>query len=119
MELAPRACAAPRLPAVEFDAHSSSDGIAYYAEDDFPSEYRDSLFVAQWGNNEGRPDSGRKVMRVTVEGSDVPQAEVFASGFSRPLALSVGPEGSLYVADYGRGTIYRISWVGEAEVTVD
>ncbi len=119
MELAPRACAAPRPPAVEFDAHSSSDGIAYYAGDDFPSEYRGSLFVAQWGNNEGRPDSGRKVMRVPVEGSDVPQAEVFASGFSRPLALSVGPEGALYVADYGRGTIYRISWVGEAEVTVD
>ena len=107
---------------MKFDAHSSTDGIAYYADGGFPPEHTDSLFVAQWGNNEGRPESGQKVMRVPVTsaklassrgGGGTPKAEVFASGFSHPLAATVDSAGALYVADYGRGTIYRISWAGD------
>ncbi len=122
VELKPDGCAASLPPLVEFDAHSSSDGIAYYGDGGFPSEYSDSLFIAQWGNNEGRPESGRNVMRVPVTsgkfassggGGGTPKAEVFASGFSHPLAVTVDSAGALYVADYGRGTIYRISWAGD------
>ncbi len=122
IELAQGGCSAAQPPFVEFDAHSSTDGIVYYGDGGFPPEYSDSLFIAQWGNNQGRPDSGHKVMRVPVTsaklastegGGGVPQAEVFASGLSHPLAIAVDSAGALYVADYGRGTIYRISWAGD------
>lgn len=122
IEVAEGACDESFSPVVEFDPHSSSDGIVYYEAESFPPEYRDGLFIAQWGNNQGRPESGHRVMWVAA-GSAVPAssgeadltlaAEEFASGFTHPLAVEVGPDGSLYVADHGSGKIYRIGWEEE------
>ena len=36
------------------------------------------------------------------------RVEPFATGFDHPLAVAVARDGALLVADYGRGTIYRI-----------
>ena len=33
----------------------------------------------------------------------------FAWGFMNPLDVTVGPDGALYVADFGTGRIYKIS----------
>ena len=36
-----------------------------------------------------------------------------ATGFAAPIDVTVGPEGSLYVADWATGNIVRISYVGD------
>ncbi len=84
-------CAASIPLAAEFDAHSSTDGIAYYADGGFPGEYTDSLFVAQWGNNEGRPESGQKVIRVPVTSAKL--APFLSAALYRLLGSESKPAG--------------------------
>lgn len=99
---------------LELESNSSADGLAFYTGASFPAEYRQNAFIAEWGSF--RRTRGRKVVRVVLvkrEGRYAARAEDFATGFDAPLDLVVGPrDGALYVADHGRGTIYRIRWRG-------
>ncbi len=99
---------------LELDANSSSDGLAFYIGATFPAEYLDNVFIAQWGSF--RRTRGRQLVRVVLakrDGRYDARATVFATGFDAPLDVAVGPsDGALYVADHGRGTIYRIRWRG-------
>ena len=55
-------------------------------------------------------------MRVELEKEgESYRAEVsdFALGIDRPLDVAQAQDGSLLVADYGSGTIYRIFWKGQ------
>jgi len=52
------------------------------------------------------------VVRVSFGGpKEDEQATVtdFATGFDRPLAVTVGPDGGLLVADFGNGQIIEIA----------
>lgn len=119
VETAPGGCEGKTPPVVELEPHSSSNGLEHYAGDQFPAEYRGNLFVAQFGSDQrSEVEAGRKVVRVEVTPSDGPEGyagsvSVFASGFRSPLALTVDALGTLYVADFWSGTVYRIVWVGE------
>jgi len=99
-------------PVVELPEHSSADGLAFYTGRLFPSQYQNVLFIALWGANSGDPAIGKKVVAVvlTRSGTDW-QGTVydFAWGFANPLDVTVGPDGALYVADFGTGRVYRIS----------
>ncbi|MBI2862592.1 MAG: sorbosone dehydrogenase family protein, partial [Chloroflexi bacterium] len=90
---------------------SSADGMVFYTGDQFPKEYRNNIFIALWGANSGDPRIGKKVLRVVLSGeSPNYQAEVstFATGFGNPLDITVGPDGALYITDFGRGEIVKI-----------
>ncbi len=99
---------------IELESNSSSNGIAFYTGASFPTEYRQNAFIAQWGSF--RRTRGRKLVRVVLvkrEGRYAARALDFATGFDAPLDVVVGPrDGALYIADHGRGTIYRIRWGG-------
>ncbi len=95
-----------------FTAHSSADGLAIYNGDSFPSQFRDNAFVAIFGSYL-LPDIERGIMRVQLskDGTGYTgQADWFLRlGVSgRPLDVTVGPEGGLYVGDYEAGVVYRI-----------
>jgi len=107
-------CDGTTAATLELDANSSSDGLVFYTGSSFPQEYRQNAFVAQWGSF--RRTRGKKVVRIVLvkrAGQYEARSVDFATGFDAPLALAVGPaDGALYVADHGRGTIYRIRWTG-------
>lgn len=106
-------------PALGMTAHSAPLGMVFYTADQFPEEYRGDLFVALHGSWNRSERSGYKLVRVHVEAGRPVSYEDFATGWltlgrvtGRPVYPEVGPDGSLFLSDDGRGRIYRIRWVG-------
>ncbi len=106
------ACANQTLASATFTAHSSVDGLTFYTGDNFPPEYRDNAFVAVLGSYIlPKIERGVKRVRLTKNGDTYTgESEWFLQlGLTgRPLDLTVGPDGGLYVADYEQGLVYRI-----------
>jgi glucose/arabinose dehydrogenase len=99
-------CAGVAGPVAVFAAHTSADGIVFYEGTEFPADYRDNAFVAEWGANNGG-SIGRRIERVVFTGSQGSVTD-FATGFSHPLAVVLAPDGGLLVGDYGTGRIIEI-----------
>ena len=111
-------------PVVAFPGHLAPDGLVFYTGTMFPEKYRNGAFVAFHGswNRAPEPQAGFYVVFVPFKnGKPSGKWEVFADGFSgvtdyassakvqhRPCGLAQGPDGSLYVSDDNKGTIYRI-----------
>lgn len=95
-------------PLALFPPHSSADGLEFYQSDKFPTEYYDNAFVTLWSTG----DIYR--VRLTKSKDETYQAQVsiFISGLTNPLDLDTGPDGNLYVIDFGASTIYKISYFG-------
>jgi glucose/arabinose dehydrogenase len=123
-QLAPDKVEAAITPDLLFQAHSSLLDLVFYDADQFPSEYKGSLFVAVKGSWNRSIPTGYKLVRVPFkDGRPEGWYENFATGFwasgeqraevwGRPAALAVAKDGSLLVADDTGGTIWRISYKG-------
>src|SRR5215468_2650304 len=123
-QLAPDKVEATITPDLLFQAHSSLLDLVFYEGDQFPPEYKGSLFVAVKGSWNRSVPTGYKVVRVPFkDGRPEGWYENFATGFwasgehraevwGRPAALAVAKDGSLLVADDTGGTIWRISYKG-------
>jgi glucose/arabinose dehydrogenase len=98
-------------PVALFGNHNSTNGMAFYIGTQFPIRYRGQLFVAMWGSSFDET-TGRAVGVVELQeqsgGGYTGQVSKFATGFDRPLDLTIGPNGDLWVADFVPGIIYRI-----------
>jgi glucose/arabinose dehydrogenase len=93
-------CAGVTAPIAYLEPHSSADGIAYW---------NGSLYVAEWGEYLSHVH-GRRVVRFTLSPSGkAGTVTTFATGLPHPLALTPAPDGSLLLADWQLGTIYRIT----------
>jgi glucose/arabinose dehydrogenase len=111
-------------PAIAFPGHLAPNGLLFYTGNQFPARYKNGAFIAFHGswNRAPLPQAGYFVVFVPFEnGKPTGKWEVFADGFSgvavvnaangaqhRPCGLAQGPDGSLYVTDDLKGTIYRI-----------
>jgi glucose/arabinose dehydrogenase len=123
-QLAPDKVEATITPDLLFQAHSSLLDLVFYEGDQFPAEYKGSLFVALKGSWNRSIPTGYKLVRVPFkDGRPEGWYENFATGFwasgeqraevwGRPAALAVAKDGSLLVADDTGGTIWRISYKG-------
>ena len=85
-------------------------GLVVYDGSQFPANMLDTLLVAFWNGTEHTqriawidPDDAR-----LGEDDYIPQA--FVTGLVRPVDLTVAPDGSLVIADYVYGHIWRISY---------
>lgn len=91
-------------PIFEFVPSASPTGITIYQAQQFPG-YFDSIFVALWSAFPG----AQKIVHFGPGGTG---GTDWATGFAEPVDLTVGPDGSLYVADWATGIIFRISYTG-------
>jgi glucose/arabinose dehydrogenase len=121
-------CASFNQPLATFGAHWSPDGMLFYTGKQFPSRYRGGAFVAFHGgfNRAPEPNEGFQVQFVPFGRNGKPSgaAETFADGFAgstgplpasakhRPVGVTQGPDGSLYISDDKGGRIYRVVFVG-------
>jgi len=119
-------CANKIGPIAAFPAHWAPNAMVRYDKEQFPTRYRDGVFIAFHGSWDRAPypQSGYNVVFQPLAGNRASGAcEIFADGFAgavrspanaehRPSGLAVGPDGSLYVSDDTRGRIYRIVYRG-------
>jgi glucose/arabinose dehydrogenase len=109
------------VPDVLLQSHTASLAMTFYTGRQFPAEYRDHAFAAQHGSWNRTRRTGYKVVRIPVrDGKPTGEYEDFLTGFvtadgnvwGRPVGVSVGREGSLYVTDDGSGTVWRVTYGG-------
>ena len=107
-------------PVAKLGPHVAALGMRFYTGDQFPPEYRNSIFIAEHGSWNRTERIGYRVARVVVEGGRAVKQEIFAEGWldrgrvwGRPVDIEVMPDGSLLVSDDHSGAIYRISYRGK------
>ena len=103
------------IPAVAFfESHSSADGLDFYNGTTFPADYRSNAFVSIFGSWL-KPNVQTGIQRVVLSKvGDSYRGEAswfvrFPQG-SMPLPVLFGPDDALYVGDYIKDAIYRISY---------
>ncbi len=117
-------------------SHESTgiSGIAYYADDQFPAEYRQNLFI-------GNPVTGR-INRDRLDNHGATYQAIWQPDFIscddpwfRPVDVQLGPDGALYIADFyncmighyevpldhprrdrSKGRIWRIRYTGDGTI---
>ena len=116
-------------PLLGLPAHWAPNDLLFYKGDQFPKRYRHGAFVAFHGstNRAPYPQGGYVVAFIPfAEGKPTGEWEVFADGFTgvdtvkqmadarhRPVGLSEGADGSLYIIESNRGRIWRVLFTGE------
>ena len=111
-------------PAAAYPAHTAPNALLFYTGTMFPEKYRNGAFIAFHGswNRAPEPQKGYYVVfQPFKDGKPAGNWEVFADNFAgsaekaaagrpehKPCGLAQGPDGSLYVSDDSKGTIYRI-----------
>lgn len=113
-------------PTAAYPGHMAPNGLLFYTGTQFPEKYRNGAFIAFHGswNRAPEPQAGYFVVFQPFEdGKASGDWEVFADNFAgmetvmspgkamhRPCGLAQGPDGSLYVSDDVKGTVYKISY---------
>jgi glucose/arabinose dehydrogenase len=107
-------------PAQNLGPHVAALGMRFYAGTQFPTAYRNRIFIAEHGSWNRSRKIGYRVTMVTVEGNRAVRYEPFAEGWlqgesawGRPADVLVAPDGSLLVSDDAAGAIYRIRYRGQ------
>jgi len=115
-------------PVVAFPGHLAPNGLLFYKGKMFPERYKNGAFIAFHGSWNRAPEKQMGYFVAFVpfrDGRPSGNWEIFANNFAgtdsvvspgdakhRPCGLAEGPDGSLYVSDDSRGTIYRILYTG-------
>lgn len=94
-------------PVASFGLHVSADGLDFQRTGAWGGDYRNDLFVAEWGSLFGAP-SGHKIVRVEFDrsGRRVVAQHDFLE-LDLPIDVAFDREGVMYVADFS-GTIFRV-----------
>ena len=103
-------------PARKLGPHVASLGMRFYTGTQFPTAFRNQIFIAEHGSWNRSQKIGYRVTLVRLDAAGKAVAyEPFAEGWlqgdrvwGRPADVSVAPDGSLFVSDDTAGAIYRI-----------
>jgi glucose/arabinose dehydrogenase len=111
------------VPDVLIQAHSASLEMTFYEATQFPEAYRGNIFAAEHGSWNRSKRTGYKIIRAIVkDGVPTGAYEDFATGFvvndsevwGRPVGVAVAKDGALLVSEDANGTIWRITYSGQA-----
>jgi glucose/arabinose dehydrogenase len=113
-------------PVVAFPGHLAPNALLFYTGNQFPEKYKNGAFVAFHGswNRAPEPQKGYFVVfQPFKDGKPSGDWEVFADNFAggpeaaasgrakyRPCGLAQAPDGSIYVTDDTKGTVWKISY---------
>jgi glucose/arabinose dehydrogenase len=117
------------LPVFGFPGHWAPMDVMFYQGNQFPERYKKGVFIAFHGSSDRAPypQAGYIVCFLAYEdGKWAKDYEVFADGFAqvdtvkntsdavyRPMGLSEGPDGSLYISESNKGKIWRVMYKGD------
>ncbi len=111
------------VPDVLIQPHSAPLEMTFYTGDQFPAAYRGDAFVALHGSWNRSIRTGYKVVRIVMKGGKpTGEYEDFMTGLigeggkvkARPVGVAVAQDGSLLVTEDDNGTVWRISYIGNA-----
>lgn len=100
---------------VRFPPYTLPRGIVAYTGQQFPQNLFNSVFVALWHNT---PDAQRVARidprTVPIDPDELAEytPEPFITGLIRPTDLALAPDGSLVVADFIYGHVWRVRFAG-------
>jgi glucose/arabinose dehydrogenase len=113
-------------PDVLVNPHFASLEMLFYEGSQFPAEFRGDGFAAEHGSWNRKDRAGYEVIRLPMKnGHATGEYEDFLTGFTvgdgavwgRPVGVTVGKDGSLFVSDDGTRSIWRVSYTGKVGVT--
>jgi len=110
-------------PDVLVQPHMASLEMTFYtAEAGFPKDYEGDAFAAEHGSWNRANRAGYEVIRIPMhDGHADGSYEDFLTGFvtkdgqvwGRPVGVTVGTDGSLYVTDDGSRSVWRVTYTGK------
>lgn len=110
------------VPDVLLQPHSAPLQMMVYSGDQFPPDFKGSVFAAAHGSWNRATRTGYKIVRAILK-DGVPSGEYedFVTGFvvddssvwGRPVGVAQGKDGALLFSEDGNGTIWRVSHKGE------
>ncbi|HWZ44556.1 MAG TPA: sorbosone dehydrogenase family protein [Candidatus Saccharimonadales bacterium] len=109
-------------PDVLLQPHMASLELIFYGGHQFPAEYRGDIFAAEHGSWNRKKRTGYEVVRVPLKnGHATGEYEDFLTGFvtdqgeiwGRPVGVTEGKDGSLFVSDDGSRSIWKVSYTGK------
>jgi glucose/arabinose dehydrogenase len=119
-EAPPALASSARPPAFEFAAHNAPLGMAFIDATTLPDDFKKSAVVALHGSwNRSAPD-GYKVVSLHWQQGEIISRDLI-SGFEkngnvigRPVDITQGNDGAIYISDDYAGAIYRLVYDGNA-----
>jgi len=111
-------------PDVLVQPHMASLGMTFYptTKRSFPAQYGGDAFASEHGSWNRARRGGYEVIRIPMkDGHATGEYEDFLTGFvttdgqvwGRPVGVTVGPDGALYVTDDGSRSVWRVSYTGK------
>ena len=109
-------------PDVLLQPHFASLEINFYEGSQFPTEYKGDAFAAEHGSWNKANRAGYEVIRVPMRDNKATgEYEDFLTGFTtadghvwgRPVGVTIGSDGSLFVTDDGTGSIWHVTYTGK------
>jgi glucose/arabinose dehydrogenase len=110
------------IPDVLLQSHFASLQMLFYDGKQFPSSYTGDIFAAEHGSWNRAHRAGYEVIRAPMkDGHATGEYEDFLTGFvnpdgsvwGRPVGVTVGQDGSLFVTDDGSNSVWHVIYTGK------
>jgi glucose/arabinose dehydrogenase len=117
-----RKCSEFVPPVAKLGPHTAPLGLKFYSGENFPQEYRNSIFVARHGSWNRSKKSGYDIVQVVLnDDGSVQSVKPFITGWlntvtddvwGRPVDVICTGDGSLLISDDYANVIYRVYYKG-------
>jgi glucose/arabinose dehydrogenase len=119
--LTPDVLVQPHMASLEMTFYPASGDLPQSFSQSFPRLYDGDAFAAEHGSWNREKRAGYEVIRIPMHNGRADGSyEDFLTGFvvnddsvwGRPVGVTVGKDGSLFVTDDGSRSVWRVAWVG-------